>query len=172
MDLEQEEAEEEEEKEDEAVTFLIGCLVLPDEYFQCSTWFDSGYLHIRPSMVVFRARISDSHCSVLVLPDVYRIMVFWEMTSGICFGILFLCLVRQRILFFASVYGVVEFHVFLREKWITVPEVDPRLSGHVLRPLVSDSHLYGVRVCLWSTRLWIFLGDDSRKGFRIQHSLV
>ena len=74
---------------------------------------------------------------------------------------------------FASVYGVVEFHVFLREKLeITDPEVDPRLSGHVLRPLVSDSHLYGVRVCLWSTRLWIFLGDDSRKGFRVQHSLV
>ena len=97
--LEQEEAEEEEEKEDEAVTFLIGCLVLPDEYFQCSAGFDNGYLHIRPSIVVFRARISDSHCSVLVLPEVYRIMVFWEMTSGICFGVLFLCLVRQRILF-------------------------------------------------------------------------
>ena len=43
--LEQEEAEEEEEKVDEAVTFLIGCLVLPEEYFQCSAWFDSGYLH-------------------------------------------------------------------------------------------------------------------------------
>ena len=25
-----------------------------------------------------------------------------------------------------------------------------------LRPLVSDSHLFGVRVCLWRTRLWIF----------------
>ena len=50
---EQEEAEEEEEKEDEAVTFLIGCLVLPEEYFQYSAWFDSGYLHIRPSTVVF-----------------------------------------------------------------------------------------------------------------------
>ena len=25
-----------------------------------------------------------------------------------------------------------------------------------LRPLVSDSHLFGVRVCLWSTRVWIF----------------
>ena len=49
--LEQEETEEE-EKEDEAVTFLIGCLVLPEEYFQCSAWFDSGYLHIRPSTVV------------------------------------------------------------------------------------------------------------------------
>ena len=51
--LEQEEAEEEEEKKDEAVTFLIGCLVLPEEYFQCSAWFDSGYLYIRPSTVVF-----------------------------------------------------------------------------------------------------------------------
>ena len=27
-----------------------------------------------------------------------------------------------------------------------------------LRPLVSDSHLFGVRP--WSTRLWTFLGDD------------
>ena len=25
-----------------------------------------------------------------------------------------------------------------------------------LRPLVSDSHLFGVRVCLWRTRIWIF----------------
>ena len=25
-----------------------------------------------------------------------------------------------------------------------------------LRPLVSDSHLFGVRVCLWRTRVWIF----------------
>ena len=24
------------------------------------------------------------------------------------------------------------------------------------RPLVSGSHLFGVRVCLWSTRVWIF----------------
>ena len=36
---------------------------------------------------------------MLVLPEVYRILVFWEMTSGIFFGILYLCLVRQRILF-------------------------------------------------------------------------
>ena len=42
--------------------------------------------------------------------------------------------------------------------WTTDPQVDPRLSGHVLGPLVSDSHLYGIRVCLWSTRLWIFRG--------------
>ena len=47
--------------------------------------------------------------------------------------------------------------------WITDPEVDSRLSGHVLRPLVSDSltcTVFGVR--LWSTRLRIFQGDYSR----------
>ena len=38
-----------------------------------------------------------------------------------------------------------EFHVFYVNMWITDPEVDSRLSGHVLRPPVSDSHLYGVR---------------------------
>ena len=43
---------------------------------------------------------------------------------------------------YASVYGVEEVHVFLRERWITDPEVDSRLSEHVLRPLVSDSHLF------------------------------
>ena len=44
--------------------------------------------------------------------------------------------------FYASVYGVVEFHVFLRAMWITDPEVDSRLSDHVLLPLVSGSHLF------------------------------
>ena len=34
---------------------------------------------------------------VLVLPEVYRIMEFWEMTSGISCSILHPCLVRQRI---------------------------------------------------------------------------
>ena len=43
-------------------------------------------------------------------------------------------------------------------RWITDPEVDSRLSEHVLRPLESDSHLHGVRVRLWSTRLRNFLG--------------
>ena len=52
---------------------------------------------------------------------------------------------------------------FYVKRWITDPEVDPRLSGHVLRPLVSDSHLYGVRVCLWSTRLWFSWEMTSRK---------
>ena len=33
---------------------------------------------------------------------------------------------------------------FYVNRWITDPEVDSRLSGHVLQPLVSDSHLYGV----------------------------
>ena len=37
---------------------------------------------------------------------------------------------------------------FYVNRWITDPEVDSRLSGHVLQPLVSDSHLYGVRCSL------------------------
>ena len=65
-----------------------------------TAWFDSGYLFIRPSTVVFfePVRLTVT-CSVLVLPEVCRIMVFWEVTSGICFGILYQCLVRQRMLF-------------------------------------------------------------------------
>ena len=31
---------------------------------------------------------------------------------------------------------------FYVQRWITDPEVDSRLSEHVLRPLVSDSHLF------------------------------
>ena len=47
---------------------------------------------------------------------------------------------------------------FYVNRWITDPEVDSRLSGHLLWPLVPDSHLHGVRVRLWSTRLRNFLG--------------
>ena len=43
---------------------------------------------------------------------------------------------------FASFYGLIEFLVFYVKRWITDPEVDSRLSGHVFRPLVSDSHLF------------------------------
>ena len=32
---------------------------------------------------------------------------------------------------------------FYVNRWITDPEVESRLSGHVLRPLESDSHLFG-----------------------------
>ena len=42
------------------------------------------------------------------------------------------CLVLSGICY-ASVHGAEEFHVFLRERWITDPEVDSRLS---------DSHLF------------------------------
>ena len=57
---------------------------------------------------------------------------------------------------------------FYVNRWITDPEVDSRLSGHVLQPLylTVTCTVFGVR--LWSTRLWIFLGDDSRNGFRFQ----
>ena len=37
------------------------------------------------------------------------------------------------------------FMLFYVNMWITDPEVDSRLSGHVLWPFISDSHLYGVR---------------------------
>ena len=46
---------------------------------------------------------------------------------------------------YASVYGVVEFHVFYVNMWTPDPEVESRHSGHVLWPLVTNSHLYGVR---------------------------
>ena len=34
------------------------------------------------------------------------------------------------------------FMFFYVKRWITDPEVDSRLSGHVFRTLVSDSHLF------------------------------
>ena len=47
-----------------------------------------------------------------------------------------------------------EFHVFYVNRWITDPEVDSRLSGHVLWPLVSGSHLFGAS--LEEYVIWIF----------------
>ena len=38
------------------------------------------------------------------------------------------------------------FMFFYVKRWITDPEVDSRLSEHVLRSLVSGSHLSGVRL--------------------------
>ena len=52
-------------------------------------------------------------CSVLVLPEVYRSMEFWEMTSGISCSILYPCLVRQRILYLRRSTGLFEeAHIF------------------------------------------------------------
>ena len=43
---------------------------------------------------------------------------------------------------------------FYVKRWITDSEVDSRLSGHVLRPLVSDSHLFGASAEEYM--IWIF----------------
>ena len=43
---------------------------------------------------------------------------------------------------------------FYVNRWITDLEVDSRLSGHVLRPLVSDSHLFGASPEVYV--MWIF----------------
>ena len=59
-------------------------------------------VHTSSTVVFFVPVYLAVTCSVLVLPEVRRTMVFWEMTSGICFGILYQCLVRQRIHFTAS----------------------------------------------------------------------
>ena len=53
--------------------------------------------HVRSTVVFFEPVYLTVTCSVLVLPELCRIMVSWEMTSGICFCILYQCLVRQRI---------------------------------------------------------------------------
>ena len=55
---------------------------------------------------------------------------------------------------YASACGVVEFHVFYVQMWITDPEVDSRLSGHVLRPHISGSHLFGASPDEYM--IWIF----------------
>ena len=55
-----------------------------------------------------------------------------------------LSLVRQRIHALRQSTERKNFMFFYVERWITDPEVDSRLSEHVLCPLVSDSHLFGV----------------------------
>ena len=61
---------------------------------------------------------------------------------------------------YAAVYGVVEFHVFYVKRWITDPEVDSRLSGHVFRHLVSGSHLFVASPEEYM--IWIFWEMTSR----------
>ena len=58
------------------------------------------------------------------------------------------------------------FMFFYMNRWITDPDVDFRLSGHVLRPLESDSHLFGASPEEYMKR--IFLGDYFRNYFRMQ----
>ena len=64
------------------------------------------------------------------------------------------------------------FMFFYVNMWITDPEVDSRLSGHVLWLLTSDSHLHGVRCSPLEYQTTDFPGDYFRNYFRIQHFLV
>ena len=93
-------------------------------YFRVQRFLVRQWLHVSSSLRRLCTRILRS---ILVLLSVLPYTAHCLVLSGTC------C---------ASVYGVVEFHVFYVKRWITDPEVDSRLSGHVFRPLVSDSHLF------------------------------
>ena len=133
--------------------------------YSANAWFDSGYmrcvslqnfLFFYVNMWITDLEVEFSSCSLFLY------------TAH--------CLVRPWIHFLRqSTDNFTFFYVFW---WITDPEVDSRLSGHVffalgMRTLFSCP-LYLVVTCSCylpeEYTVASFPGDDSRNGFRIQHS--
>ena len=117
--------------------------------------------------------VSGSHLCGACLLISTEIRIFLGFDFRTCFRTQRLCLVRQwiqfravcgffqRMLWFDSGYifcvSVRAYSAqFLVRQWIH----GLRHIGHSSEPLVSDSHLFGVR--WWSTGLWSFLEDDFR----------